>query len=819
MNKLIYPSDRTSPLRVTALAFILYTAILIVFHHEFGSATASFAVLPVISAGWFFGITGGAAVAILAIFASELLHVITNHSESISILNPENDVLILVLLSIAFIIGKLGTVTRERQSALLKLEEYEKSRQAYTNFLELLHTSTGLALEAKSIEATLKILVEQIGALFEADDCYFAFWDNQRDLPQPTIAYGSMSDIYPYMMFQPGERPLSKSVMEAQSPIAVSDTENSPFIDSKIAMLYPNRSMLGFPLIVDGQKLGTLTLGYKRSHTFDQEQISRASITAEQVGLVLAKSLLLEEERKQVRQLSALYDVAHISSQVDDEDALIERVTDIIGNNLFPDNFGILLLDEQTQILHPHSSYKVYSIEEVHTKPIKVGEGVTGRVALTRKSQCIGNVRQISYYLDVDDRTISELCVPILFQEQLLGVINAESTKRKAFNEEDERLLATLAGQLATAIKQIRRTQAERKWLNQLAHSNDIIYSIAQITAKIERALTKENIILLLGEELGNIGLTCIMASYDKERSQFTIDYTSLESHFLHAVENALGYPLVQYAFSEDKLEQVSSAKGIIYPVMIPNPEEEIQALFTGTKRDSTKKTLQEIGITPGTELLRLPLKVDEDLQGILWIWGSGIQNSDLPIMSIFAKQIGTSFERVRLFKEVQELALTDPLTGLSNRRNLFELGNIEFARATRMEREFCCMMLDLDHFKKINDNYGHLIGDQILKEFANRCKNSIREIDIIGRYGGEELIILLPETKVDTAKLVAERLRKNIANTPMIASGQEINITVSIGIAGKSANTSDLETLVARADQALYVAKHKGRNVVAVSV
>src|SRR4030095_15908846 len=136
---------------------------------------------------------------------------------------------------------------------------------------------------------------------------------------------------------------------------------------------------------------------------------------------------------------------------------------------------------------------------------------------------------------------------------------------------------------------------------------------------------------------------------------------------------------------------------------------------------------------------------------------------ADLPIMSIFAKQIGVSLERARLFQEVQSLALTDPLTGLQNRRSLFELGRIEFSRARRMNRPFCFMMLDVDHFKLINDHYGHPIGDQVLQEFATRCKNSVRAVDLIGRYGGEELIILLPETDSETALLVAERLRVSI--------------------------------------------------------
>ena len=127
--------------------------------------------------------------------------------------------------------------------------------------------------------------------------------------------------------------------------------------------------------------------------------------------------------------------------------------------------------------------------------------------------------------------------------------------------------------------------------------------------------------------------------------------------------------------------------------------------------------------------------------------------------------------------------------------------------------------MLDLDHFKQVNDDYGHLMGDYVLHEFAERCKNSVREMDIVGRYGGEELIVLLPETDRDTAFKVAERLLTSIAETPFPTQDGAISLTVSIGVATKDDNTTHLEALIARADQALYIAKHKGRNRVAISV
>jgi len=469
--------------------------------------------------------------------------------------------------------------------------------------------------------------------------------------------------------------------------------------------------------------------------------------------------------------------------------------------------------------LHPHPSYRFVSVKNSFPTDIPLGQGITGQVAKMGQPIRVGNIDGIKNYLEVDQRTVSELCVPIKLKDRVLGVINAESTRPDAFTLDDELLLGTLAGQLATTIEQLRTAEAERRWLDQLAHSNDLIYALAHITTHIEKALSQEQILQTLGEELNKIDLTCIMAVYDADRRLFTINYTSMKSKDLELIENGLGFPLLQYTFSRDNLNSVLKTGGIIPSAAASDPPYEIQMLFNRPHREGISKILKEIGVTPDIEPLRLPLMFEESLLGILWVWGKVITKADLPIMSIFAKQIGTSLERARLFQEVQRLAMTDPLTGLHNRRSLFELGKIEFSRANRMNRPICCMMLDLDNFKQINDNYGHPMGDQVLQEFATRCKRSVREIDLVGRYGGEEFVVFLPETDLETAMQVAERLRASIEETPMKVASQELNITVSIGVSRKDENTLELETMIARADQALYIAKHKGRNRIAISI
>ena len=310
------------------------------------------------------------------------------------------------------------------------------------------------------------------------------------------------------------------------------------------------------------------------------------------------------------------------------------------------------------------------------------------------------------------------------------------------------------------------------------------------------------------------------MAAYDSTLKSFTINYTSLKSPLLEIVESALGYPLLEYMFPYSQFESLLGTRELSQPAVLIDPAREIKTLFTKVNEQGIPLLLKKIGVDRDVEPMRLPLVFEENLLGILWVWGKGITRSDLPILSIFAKQISNSLERARLFEEVQSLALTDPLTGLQNRRSTFQVGRIEFSRAQRMKRPFSCMMLDLDHLKKINDQFGHQSGDLILQDFAARCLSSVRDGDLVGRYGGEEIIILLPETDREMAMRVAQRLGAAVADKPFKTwKEDEAFVTVSIGVAAMDENTPHFEALIARADQALYIAKHKGRNRVAVSV
>jgi diguanylate cyclase (GGDEF)-like protein len=168
--------------------------------------------------------------------------------------------------------------------------------------------------------------------------------------------------------------------------------------------------------------------------------------------------------------------------------------------------------------------------------------------------------------------------------------------------------------------------------------------------------------------------------------------------------------------------------------------------------------------------------------------------------------------------ERLEQIAITDSLTGIYNRRFFFELAEKEVARAKRYGNPLSVVILDADRFKKMNDTYGHLIGDQILMNLAQLCQKNIRSLDIIARYGGEEFVILMPEVDCSAAQNSAERLRELVANTSMVTGGLDVMMTISLGVACWNGGPDlDFNALLARADRALYQSKESGRNRVCV--
>ena len=225
----------------------------------------------------------------------------------------------------------------------------------------------------------------------------------------------------------------------------------------------------------------------------------------------------------------------------------------------------------------------------------------------------------------------------------------------------------------------------------------------------------------------------------------------------------------------------------------------------------------ETIAIEGMDSCLCAPFIAREEVLGVLALFSrkkGAFSDYEAKIIGALANQASVSILNARMYRQMQEMAVTDGLTGLLNHRAFQEALGEEMKRGARHPVSVSLLLTDIDFFKKINDLYGHPVGDQVLKRVAQVLKKSIREIDNVSRYGGEEFAIILKNTDKKGAVKMAERIRKAVSEESFQAgNGEDFSITVSIGVASSPEDARGKQDLIDRADAALYLAKRKGRD------
>ncbi len=219
--------------------------------------------------------------------------------------------------------------------------------------------------------------------------------------------------------------------------------------------------------------------------------------------------------------------------------------------------------------------------------------------------------------------------------------------------------------------------------------------------------------------------------------------------------------------------------------------------------------------------LMLAPLLVEGRVTGILRAesaYPGMFTPDDLRLFTILADLASAAAENARLYQRTQELAITDGLTGLYLRRFFNQRLEEEISRFTEHGTPFSLLIMDLDHFKRINDRLGHLVGDQVLAQLAEVLRGETRITDILCRFGGEEFALLLPSTPCSSGLVLAERIRSHVAQRPFLVLQESLSLAVSIGLAGCPDHGRGTELLIKAADEALYAAKRAGRNRVMLS-
>jgi diguanylate cyclase (GGDEF)-like protein len=210
------------------------------------------------------------------------------------------------------------------------------------------------------------------------------------------------------------------------------------------------------------------------------------------------------------------------------------------------------------------------------------------------------------------------------------------------------------------------------------------------------------------------------------------------------------------------------------------------------------------------------PLICQERVIGVLnladKVRGTSFQSADIALIELFSQLVGASIGNIKLFEKTQRQATTDGLTGFVNHKTFYEILERELWRSRRYGGPISLIMVDIDNLKKINDTYGHRAGDKVIREISRRVKGCIRQIDTAARYGGDEFAVVLPNTSLSDAVVVAERMVEVVAQSPTTWQREEIPLSISVGLGQYDADTNP-EDVTSRSDQALYSAKQAGKN------
>ena len=425
-------------------------------------------------------------------------------------------------------------------------------------------------------------------------------------------------------------------------------------------------------------------------------------------------------------------------------------------------------------------------IDERRTIPLGREGGVIGIVAANGHFFAVNDLSN-SHQIRVlgMDGFSSELAVPIIKNDEIFGVLDIRSDKIYAFDQKARRFARIVANQLAQAIYTKRSFQNSQKELK-LRRS---IIDVGRITSSILEleVLLKKSLDVLL-QTFNYWGAAIYLT--DEQSQNLTFAAQTSESNAPQMIKKIkIGKEgICGIAASTRKIINIPDV--FQFPFYI----------------EDIKNVKAEIAI---------PIIKNKKLVGILDVFSNrknAFSADDEEILELFANNMSVAITNAIYYKKVQDLAIRDGLTGLYNHRHFMESITKEIKLCSRYGKAMSMIMIDIDHFKKFNDEYGHPVGDRILKLIAKTIRNNIRQdIDIPARYGGEEFAIILVETPPNEAFDIAERIRTNFENQNL--EDIKLSLSISCGLASYPDNATDYRTLIELADKALYKAKNSGRN------
>lgn len=511
------------------------------------------------------------------------------------------------------------------------------------------------------------------------------------------------------------------------------------------------------------------------------------------------------EQKEVERENLRLYQVEHegrlmaevmnqasqILSATLDLDTLLDRLLEEVERIVPYDSANVFLIEGDEAVIARSRGFEKYGIDARDLRIIRFKLETTGNFRLMmehKRAMAIGDTHSDPNWTVVPATCYirSWIGAPLIARDKVIGFFSMDKEQKNFYQPVHVERLMAFANHAALAINNAQLYQAAQ-------HRAEEAEALRAATAAVTSALDLDQV---------------------------------LERILVH-LKQVVPYDSAAIFLLDGDMLRVQAGHGFAHPERVINclfPADD--ALFNEARQTNHGVIIQDVRKEPRFQRygdsdhvrswMGVPLQTRGEIIGFLTVDSHMVgtyHDAHLALAQALANEAATAIENARLFAEVQRLAITDPLTGLYNRRHFYTLARQEFERSVRYGSPLSLIMLDADDLKMVNDHYGHLAGDQMLELVAQKCQEVLRSVDILGRYAGDEFVILLPETSRQGAFAAAERLRQNIVTATLPAWNGKFHASISIGIAELTPDCQSVETLIERADQALYLSKRNGKN------
>jgi diguanylate cyclase (GGDEF)-like protein len=540
------------------------------------------------------------------------------------------------------------------------------------------------------------------------------------------------------------------------------------------------RNLTAVSLQTRENNFGVILFPHAERRVFGSSNLRLLIGLALQIGLTLENYVIMHGTQRRTKEYELLTQIGQVISSRLDQDEVLRAIHEELGQIFDTSNFYIAFQDgdnlrfelevEKGEIL-PKRSRKVANALSEYV--IRTGQPLLIRSELEKARERLGVTL-------VPQEPAKCFCAaPILFAGKSCGLMAAVSTEREfVFEQRDLEVLQTAAGQVSVAVENARLFAEEQRRSRHLAFLNSIS----------KTAISSEDAEQMLAEIVGHI------------QRNFRFDH--------------IGIGILDYATKdiEIKAEAGVTAKtlGKRIPLGVGILGRVARTREAALVQTSGDGHLQ--GILPESRaVLCIPIAYGDTLLGVLNVESEkedAFAPQDLLIMNTLADLLATALHNSFDYQKLQQQSITDSLTGIKTRRFFWEALSSEWRRASRSGRPFSVVLIDLDKFKEVNDSLGHLEGDLVLARVGRLLEQKCRQSNVVARYGGDEFIILMPDTGADQAQILAERLRLWLATDPMLSEHQ---ITGSFGVASYPVHGLSAEDIIRVADAGMYVSKHAG--------